>query len=321
MENTYGNSDNMRGIEDQNSKSLSKEIACLFFAAVMIFADRFAFIAGGEEKLSVTQWVITKDLAVISYIWRAVGAVLLCAAASMLIRRVLSAIYKKTGSDKARKKTVLTVMYSAASYIFVIVGFILVLVSFNVDIVGIGATIGILTIVLGFGAQELIADVFAGMCMLFENQFNIGDIIVADEFRGTVEKIGFRTTMVRDIGGNIKIFNNSDLRDIINCSAQSSKAVCDVGIGYNTDIETAERAVNEAIARLKAEYPQMFNDIQYWGVESLSDYAIILRIVGETGEDDIYDARRIINRAVLVALKANGVVIPTVDVQDHDDER
>lgn len=94
-----------------------------------------------------------------------------------------------------------------------------------------------------------------------------------------------------------------------------------MGIGYNTDIETAERAVKDAIARLKAEHPQMFNDIQYWGIESLSDYAIILRIVGETGEDDIYDARRIINRAVLVALKANGIVIPTVDVQDHDDER
>ena len=83
---------------------------------------------------------------------------------------------------------------------FVFVSLILVMMAFNVDVVGVGATIGILTIVLGFGVQELIADVFAGICLLFENQFNEKNIIVVDDFRGEVVQIGFRTTTVRNIG-------------------------------------------------------------------------------------------------------------------------
>lgn len=242
---------------------------------------------------------------------------LFCAAASIIVRYIISCIKTRD----LRRKTILNLIFSATKYVFVIVGLILIMMAFNVDVVGVGATIGILTIVLGFGAQELIADVFAGICLLFENQFNEKDIIVVDDFRGEVVQIGFRTTTVRDIGDNVKIFNNSDLRNIINCSTQSSLAVCDVGVGYNSDIELTERVIKEAIAGLKNEKPDFFRSIEYWGIESLSDYAIILRIVGETTEDKIYDSRRLINKAVLVALKANNIVIPTVDVQDHDGER
>lgn len=227
-------------------------------------------------------------------------------------------ISKIKSKDDPRRETILNMLFSAVSYVFVIVGFILILVAFNVDVAGIGATIGILTIVLGFGAQELIADVFAGMCLMFENQFNKKDIIVVDDFRGEVVQIGFRTTTVRDIGENIKIFNNSDLRNIINCSVRSSMAVCDVGIGYDSDIDFVENVVNETITALKTARADIFTDIKFWGVESLSDYAIILRVVGETREKDIYDARRIINKELLKAFKANGIVIPTVDVQDHN---
>ena len=60
---------------------------------------------------------------------------------------------------------------------------------------------------------------------------------------------------------------------------------------------------------------------EFHSIESLRDYAIILRVVGETIEDNVYIARRHINKALLTAFKANGIVIPTVGVQDHDDER
>lgn len=317
MANTAGNTDNINIRERMTGKDLVKGLICLVIAFVMGLVDRLAIIGDYDEKNSITQWIISKDLAFVSYIWRAAASVLFCAAASAIVRYIISRI--KT--NDLRKKTILNLLFSTTAYVFVIVGFILIMVSFNVDVVGVGATIGILTIVLGFGAQELIADVFAGICLLFENQFNVNDIIVVDDFRGEVVQIGFRTTTIRDIGDNIKIFNNSDLRNIINCSMQSSLAVCDVGVGYNSDIELVERVVNNAIEKLKAEKPEMFKKIEYWGIESLSDYAIILRIVGETSEDNIYIARRLINKALLTAFKENGIVIPTVDVQDHDDER
>lgn len=319
MQNTVGNADNINIREKMTGKDFFKGLICLIITAIMILVDRIPLI--GDEfddvKMSVTEWIISKNIAVVSYVWRAAASVLFCVAVCVITRYIIS----RVRTDNLRRKTILNLLFSAVSYIFVIVAFILILVSFNVDVVGIGATIGILTIVLGFGAQELIADVFAGVCLLFENQFNVKDIIVVDDFRGEVVQIGFRTTTIRDIGDNIKIFNNSDLRNIINCSMQSSLAVCDVGVGYNSDIEVVENVVNSTVAQLIGEKPEVFKKIEYWGIESLSDYAIILRIVGETSEDNIYIARRLINKALLTAFKANGIVIPTVDVQDHDDER
>ncbi len=317
MQNTIGNEDNINVRQRMTGADFGRGFVCLLIAAGMIALDKLPLIGSGPEgiKMSITEWIAFKGAAAVSYIWRAVAAVLLCVAASTIIRYIISKINSK---DNSRRETILNMLFSAVSYVFVIVGFILILVAFNVDVVGIGATIGILTIVLGFGAQELIADVFAGMCLMFENQFNKKDIIVVDDFRGEVVQIGFRTTTVRDIGDNIKIFNNSDLRNIINCSMRSSLAVCDVGVGYNSDIEQVENVVNDAITRLKNERPDVFNNIEYWGVESLSDYAIILRIVGETTEGNIYFARRLINKELLKAFKANGIIIPTVDVQDHN---
>ncbi len=318
MENNIGNADNINVRERMTGRNLLSGIICLIIAGVMILVDKLPLIGAGdgENKLSVTQWLSSVDASIASHLWRAVISVLLSIGVCVVIRYIFAKI--KTADQ--RRNTILNMLYSAASYVFVILGFILVLVSFDVDVVGIGATIGILTIVLGFGAQELIADVFAGVCLLFEDQFNVGDTIVVDDFRGTVLQIGFRTTTIKDIGDNIKIFNNSDLRNIINCSKQSSLAVCDVGVGYNSDIEQVENVVASCISALKAARPDMFSEIEYWGVENLSDYAIMLRVVGHTSEDKIYDARRIINRALLGAFKANGITIPTVDVQDHSEE-
>lgn len=320
MENAVGNRDNMRGIKDMTAKELAGGFVCLIIGAVLVLFDKLKLVPVKEIKLSVTAWIVSKKLPIISYTWRAVAAVLLCVAAAAIIRYIMHVIFVKTNPEKKRRRTILNLLFSATGYIFVILGFILILVSFNVDIVGIGATIGILTIVLGFGAQELIADVFAGLCMISENQFNIGDVIVADDFRGEVDNIGFRTTTVRDIGDNMKIFNNSDLRNIINCSAESSLAVCDVGISYDSDIEKVESAINTALGRVITKYRDKFTNIRNWGIESLSDYAIIIRVVGKTTEDFIYDARRIINKEILISLKENGIAIPTVEVQDSNYE-
>ena len=75
----------------------------------------------------------------------------------------------------------------------------------------------------------------------------VDDIIEINGYRGTVIKIGIRTTSIKDSSGNIQIINNSDMRNIINRSNIESKAICDVEICNNLNIEKIERAVMEAI--------------------------------------------------------------------------
>ena len=114
---------------------------------------------------------------------------------------------------------------------------------------------GILGLALSFGAQSLIEDVIAGLFIIFEKQFQVGDIIQAHSFRGKVTEIGVRTTTLVDVNGDVLIINNSDLRQTINTSANLSPAICDISIAYGEDLERVEKVILSNIEGLRKKIP------------------------------------------------------------------
>lgn len=122
-----------------------------------------------------------------------------------------------------------TLADSAIRYLLIIVGLLWALSIVGVVCGRCWPAPAVLQLIIGFGAESLIADVITGTFMLFEHQYEVGDIIVVGDFRGTVTQIGIRTTQIMDSGGNVKIINNSDIRSLINRSNDLSFAVCDHG--------------------------------------------------------------------------------------------
>ena len=153
--------------------------------------------------------------------------------ASWVVRKVLRllAIPLKKG------KAIVEIICSLIKYVAMIVLLFFVLRAFGVDTAAILAGIGILGLIVGLGAQPLIADILAGLFIVFEGCFDVGDIIVYNGFRGTVKEIGIRTTRLEDTGGNVKIVNNSSLKEIVNMTNQLSLAICDIGIEYGESLE------------------------------------------------------------------------------------
>ena len=139
-------------------------------------------------------------------------------------------------THKARALTVTHVVRSLIKYACFIIGAVWTLSILGVDLTAIFASLGILTLVVGFGAQSLIEDMVTGLFIILEGNYNIDDVIILDDFRGTVKKIGVRTTTIEDAGGNLKIVNNSDIRNIQNRSILPSVAICDIGVCYEDDI-------------------------------------------------------------------------------------
>ena len=97
-----------------------------------------------------------------------------------------------------------------------IIGVVWGLAILGVNTTAVLAGIGIVGLILGFGAQSLIEDIITGAFIIFEGQYVNGDIIILDDFRGTVRNIGVRTTTIEDAGGNLKVVNNSDIRNFQN---------------------------------------------------------------------------------------------------------
>lgn len=154
-----------------------------------------------------------------------------------LITALTKAVLSKAKVKSHRIQTIITLLHSTVQYVTAIVGLIWVLSVIGVDVNTIFASVGIVALIVGFSAESLIADVITGLFMIFENQFNVGDVVEIDGYRGSVEQIGIRTISIRDSGDNLKIINNSNIKNMINLSSNISKAVCDIGISYEADLK------------------------------------------------------------------------------------
>ena len=224
-----------------------------------------------------------------------------------LLDFVLSKLSPKTGKGMSA----LSLASSAKSYILVVVGFFWVLSAIGVNVSTIFAGVGVVALIVGFGAQSLVEDLVTGLFLVFENEFNVGDIIEVNGFRGWVRAIGIRTTIVEDVGKNRKIINNSDLRNILNRSSAVSTAVATVSVAYDTDLDRLETVLAQSLPAVRKAYPDIFvGDVSYAGVQNLGDSGMELRITAQTNERDIYTAQRILNKEIKRILDRYSIEIP-----------
>ena len=225
----------------------------------------------------------------------------------LLLRELCAWLTEKYQPKTPRAATMKNLFTSAMKYIFAFVAIFWSLSIIGVNVSTLFASVGVMALIIGFGAESLIADVITGLFMIFENQYNVGDIIELDGYRGTVVSIAIRTTSIEDSGGNIKIFNNSDVRNVVNLSTDSSRAVCDIPIPYEADIDEAERVIAALCDELCKEYPTVFEKKPACvGVQALADSAVIMRIVAHVDEEDRFSASRLINKKMKTGLeKAN----------------
>lgn len=200
---------------------------------------------------------------------------------------------------------------SLIKFLGFIVGGVWALGILGVNLTGIFASLGIASLIIGFGAQSLIEDAVTGIFIIFEGQYHVGDIIVLDGFRGTVKKIGVRTTCIEDSGGNLKIVNNSDIRNVQNRSKKSSVAVCDLCISYDADIREVEKVIAATLPALHAKYSDLFLAVpRYAGVESLGESSVVLRIVADVTEENFFKGYRTLNREMKLMCDRHNIEIP-----------
>ena len=238
------------------------------------------YFTGAGKTLDLSHWSLD---------WSDVLKILLVIFAVLAVEHLILLLLSFIKTEIHRVRTVLTLCSNLVRYVTVLAIVICVLSLLKVDIATILAGLGVIALIIGFGAESLITDVVTSFFILVDNQYNVGDIIEVGGFRGTVSEIGIRTTSLTDAGGNIKIINNSDMKNILNRSDKSSKAVTDFSIPYES----------------------------YLGVQALSSSSVDLRFVAEVGESDIYSGARILNHDLFVGFRSLGVECPFPQVDVH----
>lgn len=247
-------------------------------------------------------------------IFQIIAIILLLSLVYNLIKFVLENIKPKTGKGMSLHSMV----DSFSVYAIMLIGLIWCLSAIGVNLSTIFASIGIVALIVGFAAESLIEDVITGLFLVFEDEFNVGDIIEYNGFRGTVTKIGVRVTCIEDAGGNVKIANNSDIRNILNKSKSLSVAVTDAPISYAADLEKAEKVLDGILAQLPKKYPEVFEETpEYLGVQTLDASSVNLRVSAHVSETNLFKAVRLMNREIKLGLDKAEIEIPFQQVVVH----
>jgi len=222
---------------------------------------------------------------------------------------------RRTGNESqhARQRAV-TVAQLLRNLINVVVGIGLLIHVLEVlgwDVKPLLAGAGVLGVALGFGAQALVRDVIAGIFIIGDDQFAVGDVVEVNDRVATVEDVTVRLTTLRDFNGFQMFVPNGEMKIVVNRSRKWNRVAVDVPIATDQDLDRALevcRATAVAMSRDPEWKPRLLEDIETWGIERVGPQEVQVRLVvrGRPGKDT-YEAARELRRRLLDALGIAGI--------------
>lgn len=189
----------------------------------------------------------------------------------------------------------------------------------GIDTGALFASAGVASVIIGLGSQELIKDTIAGLFIIFEGEYRVGDYVTVDNFRGEVIEIGVRTTKIREDTDNIMIINNSEIRKVVNMTRMSSYICCDVSVGYDVKLEEVEDKIKPNLHIIEDNLPELTGPVTYADVMRLADSSVVIRIQSRCRENDKTVLQRRFNREVLLLFENQGIEIPYSQVVVHNE--
>ena len=236
---------------------------------------------------------------------------------AIIICKILtSAILFFTRSMGPRGLTIGRMSSSLLRFGFLIFIIVSILIDIGLDSLKLLTGAGIIGGLITFCAQQTVNDLLSGLFIVFEGSFNVGDWITVGDFRGQVIEIGVRTTTFTS-GGNIKIINNSDLRNISIMARNGQGAICKIAIAYKENANEVIKLINDNKDRYISEIPSISDGPYVDGIVELGDSGVTLRIWALSDADYVLSVERDIFRVTKDIFDENNIEIPFNQVTIH----
>ena len=212
-----------------------------------------------------------------------------------------------------RAETLAAVIAYLLTITVVIIGAIMILGEFKVEVGPILAAAGIVGVAVGFGAQHLVRDVITGFFILLDDQIRVGDVVQIVDKGGLVEKISLRMTILRDLAGNVHYVRNGEITVVTNMTKEYSRYVFDIGVAYREDVDEVIKVVKQVDEELRAD-PAFGSDIlepiEILGLDQFGDSAIIIKARTKTKPIKQWSVGREFNRRLKKRFDEKDIEIP-----------
>lgn len=255
------------------------------------------FIMNGNWPRSPNMFAITNCLIIGLFAWVITAPI-----------QALIAILAR--SLDARGETVCRLVSNFIKFGVALFMFYYCLATFGTDPSVLLTSTGILTLIIGLGANSLITDILAGLFIVFEGDFHVGDIVTINGFRGTIQEIGIRTTKVKNGEGNVMLFSNRNVSNILNMTRDVSTVFIEVGIDYGESIEYVESVLARELPKVPTRLPKIVDGPFYRGVKRLDDSSVVILLSATCAEADLPQLTRDLNREIKLIFDRNDINIP-----------
>ncbi len=238
-----------------------------------------------------------------------------------IVKRVIkSHKYTTKLEERKRENTISKVFRTLGGVVIWIVVIGSITSVFGLNLGAIAASLGFLGVVIGLGAQTTIRDYVAGIYILIENQYRVGDIVTlsggttgALGTSGVVEDISLRITKLRDLDGTLNIVRNGEASIITNRTYQYSSVVVDINVAYDSDIDLVEKVLNktgEDMLKDEAMNKLISEPIKFLRVDKFTESAIVVKAIGVVQPAEQWTVAGDYRRRILKAFAEAGVTIP-----------
>lgn len=219
--------------------------------------------------------------------------------------------YKKTETFKVLIKNII-------KYTIIIFLILAILTVYGIDVTSVLAGLGIVGVVLGLALQDLAKDIIAGISIILENQYAIGDIISIGDFKGEVIFLGLKTTKIKNYEGQVKIIANRNATEVINYSMENSLAIVDIDISYEENNDKVEKVLIELTEELSNTLQNLKGKVELLGIQELSSSSVKYRIVVPTVAMEHFSVERQIRKELKVKLDKEKIKIPYTQIEVHN---
>jgi small conductance mechanosensitive channel len=190
---------------------------------------------------------------------------------------------------------------------------LMVLDEIGIEIAPALAGLGVVGIAVGFGAQAIFHDWLAGIFIITENQYSIGDVVTIVGVTGRVEDVSLRRTLVRDLNGTLHSVPNGQITVASNLTSDWSQVNLDVSVAYDTDIRRVTAVLNRVGTELAADPEwgaRLIEPPSVLRVDDLGDSAVTLKITGRVHPGEQWSVSGELRARILAAFAAEGIEIP-----------
>ena len=230
-----------------------------------------------------------------------------------LIEKSLTPLKKSKNYKKriSRANTLIPLLRSVSKYVIYFISGVMVLRELGVDTTAIIASAGVVGLAIGFGAQSLVKDMLSGAFLLFEGIISVGDSVTVGEHSGTVEVVGLRNIHLRKFSGELRVIPYGEVTSFGNFNKGYMRAIVEVGIAYEQDVERGMKALEEITNKWTEENKDIVLEppiVQ--GVLSLGSSDVTLRIAIKVKPMTHWGAERELKRRIKDTFDKKGIEIP-----------